>query len=560
MQVEVPVLIVGGGPVGLLGGVLTAQQGLETLVVERRPSLQRAPAAHVVNARSFEICRAAGVDMQAVAAACEDPEDAAWAIWVTHLGGEEVGRLRFERQGDECLRFTPTPLRNLSQHRFEPILLETLQKTPDAEIRYGHQWESAEQDDAGVTSRIRDVAADAVYEVRSRYLIGADGASSRVRKSLGIELEGPPRIQSFLMIHVEASWRNLVHGSPGVLFWILDPEAGGAFIAHDLDHEWVYMHGFDSDRESEDDYDEARCREIVRRALGGRDAPFEIRQWGTWIMSAQVADRFRDRRIFLAGDSAHRFPPTGGLGLNSGVQDVHGLAWKLAAVEKGWARPKLLDSYESERRPVARNNADQSLRNALELIEIPQALGVIEDPSVERMRATLADPKARAGVEAAIESQAEHFDMLGLQLGFSYEDGAVIPDGTDPPAVENPVRDYAPSSRPGARMPHAWLVQDGERVSSLDLLRRDGFTLLTWQGCDAWDEAMRAATESFPITHVRIGGAVQDPDGHWAEVAGIGAEGALLVRPDQHVAWRARAPGADPVASLEKALRVVRPS
>ncbi len=558
-RTEVPVLIVGAGPVGLMGALLLARHGLEASIVDRRDAPTRAPAAHVVNARTFEICRAAGVDMSALAAFSSDPEDAGQAIWVTNLAGEEIGRLPFERQHDEVLRFTPTPLRNLSQHRFEAVLRETLPKAGAAAVQYGQQWEGAEQDETGVTSRVRDLATNEVHEIRSRYVIACDGAGSRIRKSLGIEMIGPQRLQSFVMIHFAADLRDLLKDRPGVLYWLTDPALGPTLVAHDIDHEWVYMYPFDPDHEAEADYTVERCEELVKAALGSDEHPVEIETIGTWAMSAQVAERYRDGRIFLAGDSAHRFPPTGGLGLNGGVQDVHGLVWRIAAVEAGWAQPALLDSYEPERRPVAQNNADNSLRNATKLFEVAQALGFGEERTTERMRATLADPEGRARVEAAIANQAEHFDTIGLQLGFRYDHydrdgtGAIVPDGTAPPHIENPVRELVPSGRPGSRMPHAWLNVDGERRSTLDLLPLDRFSLVTSSPGEAWRSASNEISD-VPLELVVIDPASMEDGARWLEESGIGSDGALLVRPDQHVAWRVGSMPSDPSVILRETI------
>jgi len=552
-RVEIPVLIVGAGPVGLMGALLLARQGMEARILDRRETPIRAPAAHVVNARTFEICRAVGVDADALNEFASDPRDAGHAIWVTSLAGEEVGRLPFERQNDEVLRFTPTPLRNLSQHRFEAVLRDTLPKVAAREVEYGQQWESAEQDEEGVTSRVRDLATDEVYEIRSRYLIACDGAGSRIRKSIDIEMIGPQNLQSFVMIHFTANLRALVKDRRAVLYWLTDPEMGPTLIAHDIDREWVYMVPIDLEEETQADYSLERCEALVKTAIGSDEYPVKVETISTWAMSAQIAERYRNGRIFLAGDAAHRFPPTGGLGLNGGVQDIHGLVWRIAAVEAGWAQPALLDSYESERRPVAQKNADNSLRNAMKMFEVAQALGLDQERTSERMRATLADPEGRARVEAAIANQAEHFDTLGLQLGFRYDAGAIVPDGTEPPEIENPVREFVPCGRPGARMPHAWLMRDGKRCSTLDLLSLDSFTLITTSPNEAWEQAV-ADLSTVPIRYVAIGRASIEDEACWLEDSGIGLEGALLVRPDQHVAWRAASLPGDPSSALCEAM------
>ncbi len=553
-RIDIPVLIVGAGPVGLIAGLLLHRLGVACRIVERRSGPHRAPAAHAVNARTFEIFRQAGVDMEAIQAAAKDPADAGFVYWVTKLGGDVLGRLPYERQGDDVLALTPTPLRNLSQHRLEPILLDSLTAAGAPTPCYGHQWESAERAPDGVTSQVRDLQSDATYEVRSRYVLAADGAGSRIRKWLDIPQVGPQHLQSFVMIHFEADLRAVVRDCPGVLYWVCDPDCLGTFVAHDIDREWVFMQSWDPERESAESYDVTRCEGLVRRALARDDVEFAIRTISPWAMSCQVAERYRDGRVFLVGDAAHRFPPTGGLGLNTGVQDAHNLAWKLAAVLSGSAAPALLETYETERRPVAQYNADQSLQNAMRLFEVPQALGFSDDADVSRQRfaETLADPAKRREVAAAIEHQAEHFDMLGLQLGFSYEAGALVPDGTDRPLPENPVREFVPTSRPGARLPHGWVQRDGRRLSTLDLLPLDRCTILAGPDGAPWIEAARGMTPSLHCA--QVGRDFADPEDWWTSAAQMRPDGALLVRPDQHVAFRSPGSGADSGDQLARAL------
>lgn len=550
-RLETSVLVVGAGPAGMTAALLLARLGIPCRVVERRATPQPAPAAHVVNARTFEILRAAGVDMRAIAAASQDPRDAGHVFWVTTLAGRELGRLPYERQDDDVLALTPTPLRNLSQHRLEPILADTV-RAAGVDLRYGHEWQSAEQDADGVTSRVRDHTTGTVHEIRSRWLLAADGAASPVRRALGIAPLGPDRLQSFVMIHLDADFRALVGDRRGVLYWTTAPDATGTFVAHDLASTWVYMHPFDPDAESAADYGDARCAAIVRRALGTAAYPFTIRTIRTWTMTAQVAERYRERRVFLVGDAAHRFPPTGGLGLNTGVQDVHNLVWKLAAVEHGTAPDALLDTYESERRPVAQRNADVSLQNAMRLMEVYQALAAV-DPGA-RAAGTFA---VGADLATAIANQAEHFDMLGLQLGFAYAEGALAA-GTDGAAVAEPsaVRTYVPQARPGARLPHAWVTsaRTGERVSSLNVVPYDRFTLIVGAAGSPWTSAVPAAPR---VDVVAIGRDVLDPDGAWTRLLELDPAGAILVRPDQHVAWRSERGSTDPAAELARAFDVI---
>ena len=556
-RVEVPVLVVGAGPVGMTASLLLARQGIPSLVVDRRPGPHRAPQAHVVNPRTLEILRGAGVDAAALRAHATRREDGSHVAWVTTLSGEELGRLPYERQGDDAFAYTPTPLLNLPQHRLEPVLLDHL-RAAGGDVRYHHEWTALAQDAHGVTARIHDVATDRDYEVRSEWLLAADGAGSRVRRALDIDMLGPERLQSFVMIHFEANLRPLVRERPAIIYWTVDPACLGAFVAHDIERTWVFMHPWDPDTQPADTFTPDACATIVRRAIGRVEVDLVIRDVSPWTMTAQVATQYRSGRVFLVGDSAHRFPPSGGMGMNTGMQDVHNLTWKLRAVRDGWADASLLETYEAERRPVAQRNTDQSLVNAMKLLELLTELGIDDVAAGDRTRfdAIMSDAVGRARVRATIAGQQDHFDMLGLHLGASYETGAVVPDGSSLPAPANPVRDHVPTSRPGSRLPHAWIEQAGERRSTLDLVAPNGFTLLAGARGAVWTEAA-AGCGPAPLTCLVAGRDFADPDGGWTRVCEVEDDGALLVRPDQHVAWRAVRAPADPRASLVDALRQV---
>jgi len=555
-RVDVPVLIVGAGPVGLTAALLLAERGLESLVVDRRPGPHRAPQAHVVNPRSLEIFRQLGLDTGRLRRLATPRRDGGHVAWCTTLAGELLGYLPYERQGDDVLAVTPEPIINLPQHVLEPELLAHAGRRCHSAVCWRHEWRSLTQDADGVRSHVLDHARGREYEVHSRWLLAADGAGSPVRKALGVPMVGPDRLQSFLMIHFEANLRAIVRDHPAILYWIMDPACLGSFIAHDIDRTWVFMHPFDPETDPVSG-DPTPSEAIVRRAIGRDDVPVVIRDVSPWHMTSQVAAVYRADRVFLTGDSAHRFPPAGGMGMNTGIQDAHNLAWKLHLVEAGVARAALLDTYEVERRPIAQRNADQSLANAARVLEMMAEFGLTGETETSQtaFAALVASSDGRARIRQAIETQRDHFDMLGLQLGFSYEAGALVPDGSDASRPANPVRDFVPTARPGARLPHAWIDGQDTRCSSLDLIGGDAFTLVVAPDGEAWTD-VRQETGALPLRTLVAGRDFTDPEGAWLRTCGLGDEGALLVRPDQHVAWRA-ADASPGMASLRSALHAV---
>jgi 2,4-dichlorophenol 6-monooxygenase len=538
------VLIVGAGPVGLITSLLLAKVGLTSLVVEKHEALHQAPQAHVISSRSMEICRMAGVNEQRMRDAGTKPEDMSSVRWVKTLTEGELGVFSMLRDTSEIQAMfsqSPTPLCNLSQHLFEPILFDETRTDPVIDVRFEHDWVSYDRTETGYRSSIRQRGTSDQIEIDSRYLIGADGAGSAVRAALGIAMDGPDHLAAFCNIHFTANLRPQLAGREAILYWVMDPEHAGVFIAHDIDNTWVYMKAVEPGTALTDTLDEPACTRLLADAIGG-DVDFKIEHIGPWVMTAQIAEHYERDGVFLVGDAAHRFPPTGGIGMNTGFQDAHNLVWKLGMVERGFDA-RLLSSYEHERRPVAETNSEQSLANHKKMADVARAIGLSKDVAESRraIAEVLDDSERQRQVQAAIDEQAEHFNMRGLDLGYCYDGTAIITDGA-PPRPDNPVMQYRPSTTPGARMPHAWINRSGERCSTLDLLSYDAFTLLhDPRDSDAANLAEALRKDGYPVNAVAVGpSADNEPADETFAVLFDLAEQPLLIRPDGHIAWRAR--------------------
>lgn len=520
---EMPVLIVGGGPVGLSASLALSRHGVRSLLVERRAGTSTHPKARGLNVRTLELFRIWGIEA-GVRAASGELERARDVVWAPTLVSPETKRLPYGGAGEQLQDDSPATSVGCAQDQLEPILLDAARSYGLGELRFSTELVALREDERGVTASVVDRESGREEEVHSVYAIAADGAQSAVRQMLGVDMRGPGALFHRMGIYFRADLRKIGAERPALLYLVAPPEGAGVIAAVNLADLWLYMAPFFPDRgERRENFDESRCVQLVRGAVGMEDLEVEVLSALPWAGASAVAERFRVGRVFLAGDAAHLIPPTGGQAMNVGIQEVHNLAWKLAGRLGDWAGEGLLDTYEAERRPFALAVNGDAVRNV-----------------------------------GGLGNRPEQFSNRGRVLGVSYDSPAVVPDGTDLPIVTNEVTDYAPTARPGSRAPHLWLRRGNERISALDLFDQS-FVLLTDARADMWAPAAKEAAARLGLaldSHtVGAEGSLVDQTGTWASLYGVQRDGAVLVRPDGHVAWRTARAAVDPLAEL---LRVCR--
>jgi 2,4-dichlorophenol 6-monooxygenase len=576
---EVPVLIVGGGGAGLTASMLLARHGVEHLLVSARPTTSDLPKAHVLNQRAMEVLDDVGV-ADAIAQRSTPAEHmAATAFYAGFAGpdpdyGRPLAKLEsWGAGGGDASWQAASAWRqlNLPQIRLEPLMKARAEELSPGRIRFNHELIALRQDDDGVLATIRDNGSGAEYRVRSEYLIGADGGR-RIAGLVGVEYEGLGVIAQEATVHVTADFSALAKDPEVLIRWIFSPQSGVLVVMVPMgperwgpdSEEWVIHLNYPAHTGQTD----AQIEADVRAALGIGDLPLQIHKITRWSMEAVLASSFQVGRVFLLGDAAHRHPPTGGLGLTSAIHDAQNLCWKLAAVLRGHASPALLETYGAERRPVDQRNCQRSLENGLNHFEIATALGVSPELSTEDNMALLRrvlgdrpeDAEHRARVLRKMRAQSMEFSELNVEFGYVYDSAAVVPDGSPAPEPVDDVRIYAPSTRPGAPLPHAWIDdEDGRRRAIKDLVAPGRFLLIAGEDGAAWCEAARALAEEgdLPLDAVRIGhldGDLFDPRCGWLRRREIQRDGAILVRPDRFVAWRERTASDEPSVALAAAL------
>jgi putative polyketide hydroxylase len=520
---DIPVLIAGGGPVGLTASLLLSSHGVRSLLVERHPGTAIMPKARGINARTMEMYRQCGIDA-AIRAAGLSQGRLGLIVWTETLAGREIERRVPGRATPQNMAVTPTTNCLCAQDDLEPVIRRFAEAAGPGELRFNTELTSFSQKNGAVTGTLTSRVTGEETPFSACYLIAAEGAQSRVRRVLGVQMVGEDKVYDSVNILFNADLRQWTEHRPSALYFVEQPELRGTFLTINGTDRWGFLIHSPSQYGYEPaDFTPALCAALIRQAVGIPELAVSVLGVSPWEASAVVADRYRDGSVFLAGDAAHEMPPTGGFGLNTGVQDVHNLAWKIAAVLRGRADEALLDSYHAERQPLGQTITQAALANAM-------SMGRTKRQS------------------SAVLPRREFLNEQGLIFGLCYESMAVMPDGTPPPEVADTVTEYAPSARPGSRAPHVWLQHKGEQISTIDLFGPH-FVLLAGSDGDAWRRGAHEIEPSWPplIGHT-IGkeGDLIDPDGIWHEAYGVETDGAVLVRPDGYVAWRSRTGASEP--------------
>lgn len=576
-QVETEVLIVGVGPSGASSAALLSAYGIDNIVINKFAWTARTPRAHITNQRTMEVLRDLGLETQAKHLAAPR-ELMGENTYCTSLAGDELGRVLTwgtepQRQADYDLA-SPTKMCDLPQHLLEPLLLSAAgpKKT---NIRYDTEYLSHVQDDDGVTATLLDRVTGQEYQVRCKYLIGADGARSKVVEDIDLPLEGEMGLSGSINVVIEADLTKYVAHRPSVLYWIIQPGSamGGLGIGvvrmvRPWD-KWLCIWGYDLEQ-GPPAVDEEMGIEIVRKLVGDPELEIKIESTSTWTVNNVHATHLSKGRVFAMGDAIHRHPPTNGLGSNTSIQDAFNLCWKLALVLKGQAAPSLLETYNNERWPIAKQIVTRA-NDSLELFgPIMKSLGLLDTQDPEQMRKnmeTLKEPtpegaQRRAEFIKAMDDTNIIYNGHGVELNQRYVSDAIAPDGTPDPGFKRDKEMYhQASSRPGANVPHAVITHNQLKFSTLDLCGKGGFSLLTGIGGEAWIDAARAVEKELGVgVHVHIigpGQSHEDPYGQFAHRRETAETGALLVRPDFIVGWRAHEVSASATEDLLAAMKQI---
>jgi 2-polyprenyl-6-methoxyphenol hydroxylase-like FAD-dependent oxidoreductase len=518
---EVPVLIAGGGPVGMTLAKTLASFGIECMLVEKNPSTTRHPKMDITNSRSMELFRKLGLSKHLRDVAV--PETNNFDVsWITSLSGRELHRFRYpsveearaiirkRNDGSQPVE----PAMRVSQVAIEPVLKRAIDAEPKVEVRFGVAFDDLVQDKDGVIATVRDSETGQTEKVKCQYLIGCDGGTSQVRNCLDIRYDGMARVAQLYMVHFRSDAREVLQ--PWGVAWHYQTSQATMIAQNDRDI-WT-LHTFLPPDAPLNEIDPSA---LVQR-FAGRPFAFETLVANPWNPHLLVAESYGRGRVFLAGDSAHQFIPTGGYGMNTGIGDAFDIGWKLAATLKGFAGPALLESYERERRPIGLRNCQAAWRHMSVRLAIGEAYADLANSGDAESEAAIAEAGARIKGLGNAENES-----YGIEMGYSYADSPIVVPEPHAHVPRDPVA-YEPTTSPGARLPNVYFA-DGTPLHD-----RLGpwFSLLAFDGASADHIAAAAARRGVPLEILRITD---------AELAKVYQAKLVLVRPDQHVCWRGAA-------------------
>ena len=531
---DVPVLIVGGGLSGLASALFLAKHNIAYLLIERHPSTAIHPKAGGLTLRTMELFGELGLEQRIKLAgkALENCRGRIAVHTIAEANKEELAQMRATQYGnDEKLfqkieKISPSKQTACYQIILEEMMLQEA-KTLGGQLSFYHELVSFEQNENGVKVTIRNRETEKESVIHCDYVIAADGAKSKIREQLGISTEGRGTIGGYYMnIYFEADLSEFIQGDGVGFSMVLHPEVLGALIPVDNARRWIYHVSYDPLKgERLEDFTIERCKQIIQIAIGSTNVESEIVSVLPWEATESTATKFQDNRVFLVGDSAHIMPPTGGFGSNTGIQDAHNLAWKLAAVIKGKAKPKLLETYHEERYPVSKLTTDYA--------------------SSLLFRAANRE-----------EGSLNNMDGLAVTVGYQYCSEAIIDDSVTPHRMDS----VELNGRPGTRAPHFIGMYEEKEVSVLDLLGND-FVLLTGAENDSWAESAHTVSAKLGVNikvyRVGLSGDFIAQENVFSELYGLGDGGAVLIRPDGFIGWRSAKAVVNPDVMLEEVMRNV---
>ena len=575
-DITTDVLVIGTGPAGSATAALLSSYGIENMVINRYRWLANTPRAHITNQRTMEVLRDLGIEGEAYLYAT--PQHLMGEnIFCESLAGEEIGRMNswgtHPMAKAEHLMSSPTMMNDLPQTFMEPLLFKTA-CSRGTQSRMSTEYQSHVQDASGVTTTCLDRLTGRDITIRSKYLVGCDGGNSLVAEQENLPFEGRMGVGGSMNILFRADLSRYVAHRPSVLYWVMQPGADVGGIGMGLVrmirpwNEWLIVWGYDINQPVPV-VDATLATQVARQLVGDPELEIELISANTWTVNNMYATHMQKDRVFILGDAAHRHPPSNGLGSNTSIQDAFNLAWKLSSVLKGQAGPALLDSFSTERAPIAKQIVTRANQSIGEFGPIFQALGMTGGTDIEKIKAsmdarcdaTAAGEAQRAALRDAIAFKKYEFDAHGVEMNQRYRSDAILTDGQMEPAFDlDPELHYQPTTWPGARIPHVWLFDDkGARHSTLDLCGHGKFTVFTGIGGEAWVKAAEevGAELGLPIRTHLIGPrrAYLDHTGDWARASEVSDAGCVLVRPDHHVAWRSDGLAEIPAAELRRVFK-----